>query len=227
MRTQTAWLGVLGIVSTVGLFGACAPPPPPPYSVIIHVDSDPGYALAGAVVSRNGKDLAKTGADGNATITMTGNDGETSDFAVHCPAEFTSPTAPLSVTIRRLSSTGKAPEYTTSCPPSVRHVVVAVRADGGPNLPIIYLGKTVGKTDSAGAAHLLLAMRPGDQFELALDTSAIERLLPPSPHRVFVVKDADDMQEFEQKFALRPLPPKRKFVVKKPTQIKAKSGDYD
>ncbi|MEO8799715.1 MAG: hypothetical protein ABI551_17610 [Polyangiaceae bacterium] len=214
-------------MSTVGLFGACAPPPPPPYSVIIHVDSDPGLALPGAVISRNAKDLAITGPDGNAMITMTGNDGETSDFAIRCPVDFTSPTAPLSVTIRRLSSTGKAPEYTASCPPNVRHVVVAVRADGGPNLPIIYLGKAVGKTDSAGAAHLLLAMRPGDQFELALDTSAIERLQPPSPHRVFVVKDADDMQEFEQKFALRPLPPKRKVVIKKPTQIKPKSGDFD
>lgn len=227
MRAQTGWLRVLGIVAVVGASSSCAPPPPPPYSVIIHVDSDPGLPLPGAVIARNGKDLAKTGPDGNATITMSGNDGETSDFAIHCPADFTSPTAPISVTIRRLSSTGRAPEYTASCPPNVRHVVVAVRADGGPNLPILYLGKAVGKTDSAGAAHLLLAMRPGDQFELALDTSAIERLLPPNPSRVFVVKDADDMQEFDQKFALRPLPPKPKVVIKRPTQIKAKSSDFD
>lgn len=229
MRTQTAWSSLLGIVASVGLFGvSCQPPPPPPYSVIIHVDSDPGLGLPGAIISRNGKDLAITGPDGRATITMNGNDGEASDFAVRCPADFTSPTAPVSVTIRRLSGGGKAPEYTTSCPPNVRHVVVAVRADGGPNLPILYLGKPVGKTDSAGAAHLLLAMRPGDQFELQLDTSAVARLLPPSPQRIFVVKDADDMQEFDQKFSLKPLPPPPKVVIHKPTQIKAKgASDLD
>ncbi|MGH7280127.1 MAG: hypothetical protein ACRELY_01265, partial [Polyangiaceae bacterium] len=154
----------------------------------------------------------------------TGADGTTSDFMVRCPADFTSPTAPISITIRRLSGTGNLPEYTAACPPNVRRVVVAVRADGGPNLPITYLGKPVGKTDASGAAHLLLAMKPGDQFQLGLDTSApgLERLRPESPAKVFVVKDADDIQVFDIKFTLEKLKPVYHAPPRRPTPIPPK-----
>ena len=213
----------------IGAVSACELPkdaPIPPFEVLIKVESDPGVPLPGAVVVRNGQDLAQTGADGKARLQIAGNDGDTSDFLVRCPADFTSPTKAISITIRRLSD-NRLPEYTTNCPPNVRKVVVAVRADGGPNLPITYLGKPVGKTDAAGAAHLLLAMKPGDQFQLGLDTSdpSLTRLEPKMPTRVFVVKDSDDIEAFDVKFTLDPL---KKVYIKpkaRPIQIKSKSPD--
>ena len=60
----------------------------------------------------------------------------------------------------------------------MRRVVVAVRAENGPNLPVTYLGRAVGRTDASGAAHVLLAMHPGDQFSLGLDTSGNKRIPP-------------------------------------------------
>ncbi|MEO8878661.1 MAG: hypothetical protein ABI461_23935 [Polyangiaceae bacterium] len=194
--------------------------PIPPFEVMIKVESDPGVPLPGAVVIRNGKDLAATGVDGKAKLTIAGNDGDTSDFMVRCPADFTSPTKAISITIRHLSD-NRMPEYSTNCPPNVRKVVVAVRADGGPNLPILYLGKPVGKTDAAGAAHLLLAMKPGDQFQLGLDTTdpSLTRLEPKMPTHVFVVKDSDDIEAFDVKFTLDKLKPVYHAAPRRPQPI--------
>jgi len=200
--------------------------PIPPFEVMIRVDSDPGIPLPGAVVVQNGKDRAVTGADGKVKMTIPGNDGDTNDFLVRCPADFTSPIKPISITIRHLSD-NRVPEYTAYCAPNVRRVVVAVRADGGPNLPITYLGKPVGKTDAAGAAHLLLAMKPGDQFQLGLDTSdpSLTRLEPKMPTRVFVVKDSDDIEAFDIKFTLDKLKVYKAPPIKRPTAIPPKRVD--
>jgi hypothetical protein len=190
-------------------------PPPVPFEVAIHVDSDPGFALPGAVIVRNGKDWKTTGADGRAMLKLPGKEGDSYDFYVRCPADYQSPSKPVTVVLRRLLS-NKPPEYTASCPPNVRKVVVAVRTENGAFLPVTYLGKVVARTDASGAAHLLLAMRPGDQFELGLDTSekGRERLRPKSPTAVFQVKPRDDIQLFEVKFALD----KEKPVYRAPPQ---------
>ena len=180
-------------------------PPPPVFDVVIRVDSDPGIPLAGAVVVRNQKDVAPTDADGRAKLTITGSEGDTLDYFVRCPADYQSPTKPISVVLRRLTDKSRPPEYTTACPPNVRRVVVVVRADGGPHLPVTYLGQRVAMTDASGAAHVLLNMHPGDQFELGLDTSekGYERLRPQNPTSpLFQVKPRDDIQLFEVKFTL-------------------------
>jgi hypothetical protein len=210
----------------VGAASACDLPkdqPKPPFEAMIKVESDPGIPLPGAVVVFNGKDIAVSGGDGRAKIQIVGNDGDARDFMVRCPAEYTSPTKSISITIVRLSD-NRMPEYTTNCPPNVRRVVVAVRADGGPNLPITYLDKPVGRTDSAGAAHLLLAMKPGDQFQLGLDTSdpSLKRLIPQNPTHVFVVKDGDDIEAFDQKFTLQPLPKVYHAPPRRPVAIPPK-----
>ncbi|MEO6572802.1 MAG: hypothetical protein ABIP89_03105, partial [Polyangiaceae bacterium] len=56
----------------------------------------------------------------------------------------------------------------------------------------------------SGAAHILLLMKPGDQFELQLDTSekGNERLRPKMPTGTFAMRQHDDLQSFDQKFFL-------------------------
>ncbi len=174
-------------------------PPPAPFEVMVRVESDPGVPLPGAAIERNGKSITATGADGRAKLTLNGNEGESYDFLVRCPPDFQSPTKPISIILRHVSD-NRLPEYPAACPPTVRKVVVAVRAENGPFLPVIFLGKQVGQTDASGAAHVLLAMRPGDSFELALDTSRFERLRPQRPSATFVVKPRDDIQPFDVKF---------------------------
>lgn len=184
---------------------ACAalePVPPPPQEIVIHVAGDPGQAIAGATIQYNGKKVSESGADGIAPLKLNGKDGETYELSVKCPDGFLSPTKPVHVMLRRLADPGKKPEYDVSCPPTTRTVVVAVRADNGANLPVMYLGREVAHTDSAGAAHVMFKLKPDESFALVLGTDGNDRLRPQNPTASFIVRDRDDVFTFDQKFEL-------------------------
>jgi hypothetical protein len=108
------------------------------------------------------------------------------------------------VPLRKLAEPGALPEFSVSCQPLTRSVVVAVRADNGPDLPVRYLGQEVARTDASGAAHLLLSLAPQEEFELTLDTSdrRAENLRPQNPSARFTVKDGDEILTFNVPFAI-------------------------
>ena len=176
------------------------PPPPPPFQIFIRIDSDPGRPVSGATVSRNGKPLATTGPDGRAMLTLTGAEGDTTDVTIKCPDAFNSPSKPTSVRLTRFADKSKVPEYALVCPPTLRRVVVAVKADNGPNLPVMYLNRMITRTDASGAAHFALEVAPNTQFQVTLDTGENARLKPPSPTKPFTVPQHDDILVFDQKF---------------------------
>lgn len=187
------------------LITACAalePVPPPPQEIIIRVNGDPGQPISGATVQYNGKKVSESGADGAAPLKLNGKDGETYDLMVACPEGFLSPTKPLSVMLRRLADPTRKPEYDVACPPTTRTVVVAVRADNGPNLPVMYLGREVARTDGAGAAHVMFKLKADESFNLVLGTESNDRLRPQNPTASFVVHDRDEVFTFDQKFDL-------------------------
>ena len=212
MRTSSR--GLAGVVIGLALVGGgCQEPPPPaPFQIYVKVESDPGRAIAGAVVTRSGKELGRTGPDGRALVKMPGVEGEIVDVAVTCPEGYAPPKGTLHVRLTRLADKTKIPEYGVACPPNLRRVVVAVRAENGPYLPVLYLGKPITKTDEAGAAHFALEVPPGTQFQVVLDTSERKDLKPPSPPKVFVVAQQDDILLFDQKFEVE----KKIVVVAKP-----------
>ena len=84
----------------------------------------------------------------------------------------------------------------------MRRVVVGIRAEGGPNLPVVFLGNVVARTDSSGAAHFALDVKPGEQFEVQLKTDENPKLLPKNPGRSFVMPPRDDVVVFNQTFTL-------------------------
>lgn len=187
------------------LITACAalePVPPPPQEIILRINGDPGQPIPGATVQYNGKKVSESGADGAAPLKLNGKDGEIYDLMVACPEGFLSPTKPLSVTLRRLADPTKKPEYDVACPPTTRTVVVAVRADNGPNLPVMYLGREVARTDGAGAAHVMFKLKADESFNLVLGTESNDRLRPQNPTASFVVHDRDEVFTFDQKFDL-------------------------
>lgn len=192
--------------------------PPPPQEIIIRVASDPGKPLGDVELFSNGKKVSTTDATGTAKLTLTGKDGETFDVFVRCPVGFQSPTKPLTILLRRLADVSKKPEYEAACPPTTRTVVVAVRAENGPNLPITHLGREIGRTDAAGAAHVLLKVTPDESFSLTLDTTekGRERLRPQNPVASFSVKEHDDVLVFDKKFELERVfgGPKKRGPVK-------------
>jgi hypothetical protein len=185
--------------------------------VAVHVRSDPGKPLALAQVQYGGQTIATTDAAGVAKLTLHGSEGETFDVTVACPTGYQSPTSPISVVLRRLAEPGKVPEYDVRCPPTTREAVVAVRADKGAGLPVMYLGREIGRTDANGAATVLLRVRPLETFDLTLATTGLpdknaEQLRPANPVATFAVKDQDDVFVFEPRFTVEA----KKVVVHAP-----------
>ncbi|CAN5923804.1 hypothetical protein BH11MYX4_BH11MYX4_10320 [soil metagenome] len=193
------------------------PPPPPPFQIFIRIESDPGQRITGAVVSRNNKPLGTTGPDGRTMLTLNGVEGETTDVTVKCPDAFMSPPKPTSIRLTRFADKTKVPEYSVSCPPMLRRVVVAVKAENGPNLPVMYLNHMITRTDLSGAAHFALEVAPGAQFQVTLDTAENARLKPPSPSKPFTAPQHDEILVFDQKFEVE----RQKVVVFRPNIPKA------
>lgn len=201
--------------------GALEPPPQPPQDILVRVSSDPGRAVKGAQLVFNGRTVTTTDDDGVGLMKLEGKDGEVFDISVRCPEGFQSPQKPTAVILKRLAESGKRPEYSVTCPPNLRNVVVAVRAEGGPNLPVLYMGREVARTDASGAAHVLFTLKPEEQLDLILGTSekGNEMLRPQNPSSSFFVKQRDDLFSFDQKFVKekprpKPAPKGRPAIVK-------------
>lgn len=198
--------------------------PQPPVEVVVRVMSDPDRPVEGAKLSVSGKEAGTTDGDGIGRLRFNGRDGETYEVRVTCPAGFRSPERPTSIVLRRLVSATKTAQYEVACPPDARTVVVAVRAENGPNLPVYFLGREVARTDAAGAAHVLLKIKEDEQFALMLKTDESkehERLKPQSPQTTFAIKRQDEVLVFDQKFEVSPLPAVRRGPVRRgPTRIR-------
>lgn len=168
------------------------------------VTSDPGKGTAAAELFVGGQKLAATDAEGRAHVTLRGAEGDSVEIRVACPTGYQSPTEPIAVAMRRLSKGSPAPRFLARCTPLTRTVVVGIRAENGPNLPVTYLGKEIGKTDAWGAAHVVLTVKANEQVALGLDTKSgadkRPKLRPESPTLTFVAKDKDDFVVLEQKF---------------------------
>ena len=118
----------------------------------------------------------------------------------------------MSIRLTRLADKTKVPEYQVACPPMLRRVVVAVKADNGPNLPVVYLNRAITRTDASGAAHFALEVAPNTQFAVTLDTTGHDRMKPQSPSKPFTVGQTDEILVFEQKFEVE----KKPVIVFKP-----------
>jgi hypothetical protein len=182
-------------------------PPPPVFPVVIRVDSDPGVPMPGAQIFRKDKEIGATNAEGKAEFTFEGTEGDVYELKIVCPADYQSPSKPLSVPLRRLSDPSRKPEYAASCPPNFRKLVVALRVDAGENkepvanIPVYYksMNQYVGTTDESGALTAAFNVHPGDPFELLLKTSASNdkyytRLIPQDPTIPVTLKVVDDVQ---------------------------------
>jgi len=143
------------------------------------------------------------------TFGLAGRDGELVSLDVRCPAGYAR--TKESTVIRWLAVEGGAALLSARCRKIRHRLVVAVRADGGPNLPVLRLGQVVGTTDTTGAATLLFDISVDERLELTLSTASLakERVTPVDPAAVFDLGDADDVKSFDVKFVRPKPPPKR------------------
>jgi hypothetical protein len=209
---QTTAFVILGVLAILG--SGCGKqldaPPPPPFKVSIKVDSDPNHPLVGARVLHQDKEVGLTQPDGRALVQLKGNEGDIAQLVIKCPDSNQQP-PPITVALRRLADQ-KMAEYSIQCPPLVRRVVVGVRADNGPGLPVVFLGNMVARTDASGAAHFALDVKPGEQFDVQLKTDDQPKLSPKNPTRTFVMPPRDEVVVFNQAFSLE----KKKTVYHAP-----------
>ena len=171
--------------------------------MLLRVYSDPGKVVPGASVSFRGRVLGQTDETGAVRLAMHGSEGDRIELLVRCPVDFLSPSKPLEVVLHRLADPGARVEHQVQCPPVRRDLVVVVRAEHGPNLPVMVLGREVARTDASGVAHVLLEVLANDQVEMTLQTTderAGERLRPQNPVMKFAGADRDDMKLFDVHF---------------------------
>ncbi len=189
-------------LTTVSACNLLKPPPPKPFEAQVRVFSDPGQPLKGAEVYYKQKRVGVSDEAGVVNFRLKGAEGQVYDLSVKCPVGFQTPAKPLSVTLRKMAPGSAKPEYQVDCPPVTRHIVVAVRAESGPNLPVMYLGKEIVRTDQSGAAHLLLNVPPNQSFRLQLGTDGEDAkdLRPQNPSASFEVKSEDAVLIFDQQF---------------------------
>jgi len=190
-----------------------APPKKPSQAIVFAAESDPGAPLAAVQVQHRGKLVATTGADGTASLQITGQEGETFDFDVRCPPGHRAPEAPVSVVLRRTAGQGAAARFPIRCTPKERTLVVAVRAEGGANLPLLYLGREIARTDGSGAAHVAFRVASTDSVVLTLDTTEQPRLRPQHPSMSFHGAERDQITSFAQKFDAEAPKPKPRPVA--------------
>lgn len=181
--------------------GGCSESGSDPFPVVVRVETETGRAVMGAHLSRSNRPLGVTGVDGRATVKVSGVEGEIADLTVTCPEGYQSPPRPLGMRLTRATAKSKMPEVVAQCAVAKRRVVVMVRAENGPNLPVTYLDRPVTRTDAAGAATLALEVPAGAEFKVGLDTSERKEVRPVSPSKLFVVsREPDDILRFDQRF---------------------------
>ncbi len=168
--------------------------------VTIRAIDDGGVGLARTEVLLGKSSQGLTGADGKLAVTLTGRPGQVAPLNIKCPEGYASPERTVDVGITELAAGSPAPLFEARCTALAHALVVAIRAENGPNLPVIYLGKELARTDADGVAHVVLKLPPGETASVRLDTSAAPALKPQNPELIFKASNRDEMVLLEQKF---------------------------
>lgn len=201
-RVARARCGGWGALAVLGV-GCSLAPAPQPFAIALRVVSDPGEGLAGAVVALGDAAPQLTDASGVLWARVHGREGDTVPVVVRCPAGYRSPDEAVPLVLRRFVDPGAVPQHEVACAPLTRTLVVAVRAPGGRDLPVLVDGQELARTDASGVATLRWDLPLDESVTVMLDTSAQPDLIPESPRRSFGKLRADEVVLFEEPFERR------------------------
>jgi len=189
------------------------------FPISITARSEGRSPVPGVEISLAKQLLGTTDTAGSAQLALHGPEGDTLSLNVKCPAAYASPERPLLVGLRHLGDGSTRARFEVECFSLVHNVVVGIRAENGPRLPILRLKSVVGQTDDQGIAHVLLQASANEQIALTLDTSKNARLLPQNPTLYFATHDADELLLVSQKFTVKQAPPRRAASRPIPTHL--------
>ncbi|HEU4580674.1 MAG TPA: hypothetical protein VFS67_20595 [Polyangiaceae bacterium] len=212
---KRALLGLLAVI-------ACADPEPLPFVAHFNVTADEKAPVAGAQIAARGKVIGTTSATGELQVRLHGFEGDRVPITLTCPGGYAPSPAESVIILRSVQGLGgeerKPIDHALGCQPTKRDAVVLVHVSGATaSLPVKIDGTPVGQTDGLGFAHFYLRPDPGSRFEVAIDTSSNEKLMPQNPQQVFQVDTHDEVFVFDREFKLPPKPkPVRKRAKPKP-----------
>lgn len=173
------------------------------FGFVLRARSPANEAVAGAVLSASGRELARTDRAGIARFSVQGRRRDHVALSVSCPEGFATASAKHQLLLDRYTG-ASLPELLTVCTPKSAKLAVIVRASRGHSLPILSSGRTVGLTDETGTGHALLELPVNTDAEVTLDTGAFPELVPRSPSFQLRVGNVDDVALLQPKFEVQP-----------------------
>lgn len=187
-----------GAALAVALAAGCGSQQAPtlfPVTLRVVTDQRP---MPGAQIVIRDRPQGSTDAQGSFRMRMTGTEGGVVEVTVRCPEGFVSPADAVRVPLRSAVSLDRNAhaagiETTIQCPPDQRVAAVIVRTPNRANLPVVYQGREVTRTDLQGVAHMIFKVRPRDVLAFRIDTSSQPLLRPASPTFTVATRDADDV----------------------------------
>ncbi len=192
--------------------------------VHVEVQADGARPIAGAQLRVRGDYLGTTNALGRATLRVPGEEGERLPVTLTCPAGFSAEPAQSILVLDEHVTTSGAPSLSLNCRTEQREAVILVHAGGAaPSLPVKVDGVVVGQTDTLGFAHLHVRTNPESTFEVSLDTSANEALVPANPSREFRLERSDEIFVFDAAFE-QPRKQRRGAGAKRRPRAQKKAG---
>lgn len=192
-------------LALIGAASACGGNQAPTlYPITLRVVSD-NRPMPGARIFLRDRELGATDASGAFRMQTPGVEGTAVDLTVRCPDGFTSPAQPVPVVLRSTIALDRAQrgagiETTAQCPPSQRIAAVIVRTPNRANLPILYNGREITRTDLQGVAHMIFRVAPREAIAFRIDTSAQPTLRPQSPLLTVTTREGDDVYVASQSF---------------------------
>jgi hypothetical protein len=177
------------------------------YPFSLRGESDPGEPLAGVQLRQGGRLVATSDMNGFARFVLRGEEGQHETLGAGCPAGTTVFEKELTTTLRAYQS-GRVPELLARCAPNERELAVVAIFEHGAGLPIQHRLKTLAVTDQDGVAHFALRGKPGETFELSINTDEQPGLRPANPGASLTLGGRDDAQLLERRFIPPPVKPR-------------------
>ena len=189
------------------------------YAFTLRAEGDPGEPMAGVRLLRGEQVVATSDQDGVAAFALGGDEGRHVKLSAVCPEGTTVFEKELTTTLRAYEG-GRVPELLARCAPDERELTVVALLENGAGLPIQHRLRTLAVTDRDGIAHFSLRGKPGERFELVIDTALQPGLRPVSPGASLTIGGREDAQVLERSFiSPKPAPRPRSRGVAMPKRI--------
>lgn len=190
-----------------GLAGACGnhAPSSTHYQLQFDVVDDRGEAIAGVAIAVGDTQIGTTNGSGILRAEVSASKGDRYPLHRQCPERYENAGEVESIVFRDTKGLGGGKHakihVQLQCERQERVAALLVHADGRQGLPVLIDGVEVGRTGAGGFAHLRLDLRPGSQFQVAIDSSEHPSLRPVDPRRTMTVGSEDGLFVFDPVFS--------------------------